>query len=282
MDKKLLVLTDGSEDSEAAVREAIKMAKSYRSQLYAMSVIEINPQFIKSAPILLQKIERDTREILEGIKDRTSKENVECETIIREGEEPYKLIIEEANNKQVGLIIMGRHGKTRLKRALMGRVTARVIGRSNINVLVIPINTKIGWKNILVATDGSKYSNNAIEESIKYAKSYKSLLKALSVVNVTDEFQALAPDTAEKLINKAKKILDGVKNKALQKGITIETFVREGEPYTEILNIAKQQNIDTIIMGSYGRTGLKRLLMGSVTERVIGYSHCPVLVVPVN
>jgi hypothetical protein len=279
MDKKILVVTDGSEYSEGAVREAIKIAKSRGSQLYAMSVIEINPQFIKAAPVLLQNIEKETRESLEWIKERAAKEKVACEIIIREGEEPYKLIIEEADKKQVGLIVMGRHGKTRLEKALMGSVTARVIGYSKKDVLVIPMNTQIGWKNILVATDGSKYSDAAVDEAINYARLYKGELKAISVVNVTDEFQALAPSTVDKLIDKAKERLDVVKDKAYKAGLKIETFVKEGEPYEMIVNLAKQLNVDIIVMGRHGRTGLTKIFMGSVTARVIGYTERPVLVV---
>ena len=67
---------------------------------------------------------------------------------------------------------------------------------------------------------------------------------------------------------------------AASRGIIAEDFVREAESADEvIIELARKANIDLIVMGSHGRTGLKRLLMGSVTERVISSAPCPVLVV---
>jgi nucleotide-binding universal stress UspA family protein len=132
---QILVATDGSEYSEGAVREAINVAKSCGSQL---CIIEINPEFLALAPAIIEEKERELKIHLEGIKDRAAKENVECETMIREGDEPYKLIIEEADKKQVELIVLGRRGRKGLMRLLMGSATARVIGHASHKVLVIP------------------------------------------------------------------------------------------------------------------------------------------------
>ena len=70
-----------------------------------------------------------------------------------------------------------------------------------------------------------------------------------------------------------------VKKQAEAEGVQAETFVGEAEAFEAITNLAKEQNADMIVIGSHGRTGLRRLLMGSVAEKVIGYAPCPVLVV---
>ena len=168
---------------------------------------------------------------------------------------------------------------TRLERALMGSVTAKVIGHFSGRTLVVPRDTTLGWKNILVATDGSGCSDVAVEEALNYAKSYEGALKIVRVVNVTEEFQAHAPHLVEKLVNEAQKSLEKIKEEARRIGVNAETFVKEGEPFTAIVDLAKQIKADIIVMGSHGRTGLKRLFMGSVTARVIGHTSCPVLVV---
>ncbi len=283
MDKRILVATDGSEYSEGAIREAINIAKTCGSQLYAMSVIEINPEFIALAPILMEQLEERMKEHLEGVRSRAVKENVDCEIIIRRGEEPYKLIIEEADKKQAGLIVIGRRGRTGLMRVLMGSVTAKVIGHFKGRILVVPRAASLEWKNILVATDGSKYSDAAIDEAINYAKSYGGTLKIVHVINVMAYFQeqtpALVPSLVEELTNQVKSNLDSIKNKAEQAGVNTETSIEEGTPYKVIVNLAKELNTDIIVMGSHGRTGIQRLLMGSVTERVIGHTGCAVLVV---
>jgi nucleotide-binding universal stress UspA family protein len=78
------------------------------------------------------------------------------------------------------MIIMGTHGKTEMKRLMMGSVTALVIGHAPCNVLVLPLNAKVECKNILVATDGSKYSDAASSEAIGVAKKCGSSLLVIS------------------------------------------------------------------------------------------------------
>jgi nucleotide-binding universal stress UspA family protein len=61
--------------------------------------------------------------------------------------------------------------------------------------------------------------------------------------------------------------------------IHVETFVKQGEPHQVITTLAAELNVTAIVMSTHGKTGIKRLLMGSVTQRTIGYADCPVLVV---
>ncbi|MGE5808350.1 MAG: universal stress protein, partial [Nitrospirota bacterium] len=81
------------------------------------------------------------------------------------------------------------------------------------------------------------------------------------------------------LVRKAKGFVADVKKQADAAGVRAETFVGEAEAYQAVNNLAREQKADMIVLGSHGRTGLRRLLMGSVTEKVIGYAPCPVLVV---
>ena len=157
-------------------------------------------------------------------------------------------------------------------------MTSKVIGHFKGRTLVVPRNTSIGWKNIIVATDGSKYSEAAVDEAINYAKSYGGSLKVISAVDINEEFMANAPYLVDKMVEKAKSGLEDVRNKAEQEGVDAETFVREGEPYRVIVDLAEKLNTDTIVMGSHGKSGLKRIFMGSVTSRVIGHTPCPVLI----
>ena len=126
--EKLLLSTDGSEFSEGAVREAVKLAKICSSKLFVLSVIETNPEFEVLAPQIVEKEEEQTRDRLEQIKSMAAKEGVECEIIARHTESPFQAIIEEAEKNQVDMIIMGRRGRTGIRRLLMGSVTAKVIG----------------------------------------------------------------------------------------------------------------------------------------------------------
>jgi nucleotide-binding universal stress UspA family protein len=165
------------------------------------------------------------------------------------------------------MIIVGRHGRTGLVRLMMGSVAAKVIGHAPCNVLVVSPAAHAEFKNVLVATDGSQYSEAAIREAIGIAKRCNGSLVALSVASADAERKA-AEDTVRYATELAAK--EGVK----AEGITII-----GKPYEAIVDAAKQKRADLIVVGSHGRRGLERLLMGSVTERVIGHTEAGVLVV---
>ena len=98
-------------------------------------------------------------------------------------------------------------------------------------------------------------------------------------MDVPTEFYAEAPQAVDDLVRKAKGFVADVKKQAEAAGVKAETFVGEAEADEAITNLAKEQNADMIVIGSHGRTGLRRLLMGSVAEKVIGFAPCPVLVV---
>ncbi|MEW6117330.1 MAG: universal stress protein [Nitrospirota bacterium] len=134
---KILLATDGSKFSEAATMEALEIAKGCSSTLYVLSVVEVNPEYQALAPQLVEKAEKEAKAYLESVKSRATQEGIVCETIIHQGEEPYKYIVDEAAKRQATVIIMGSHGRTGLKRLLMGSVTARVIGYAACKVLVV-------------------------------------------------------------------------------------------------------------------------------------------------
>nr|HID60123.1 universal stress protein [Desulfobacterales bacterium] len=94
----------------------------------------------------------------------------------------------------------------------------------------------------------------------------------------TNEFLAQAPEAFRALIRNAKQIVEQITKKAEVEGIKAQGLVREGEKYEVIANIANEENSDLIIIGSHGRTAFERILVGSVTEKVVGFAPCPVLV----
>jgi len=136
--ERMLVAVDGSKYSEMALTQAIHIAKTCRSSLFAISVISLYPETLARAPVLVETMERETREILERAKNQAAKENVPCETIVHEGGQPHEFIVKEAKEKKIDLIVMGTHGRTGLKKLLMGSVTERVIGHAPCAVLVVP------------------------------------------------------------------------------------------------------------------------------------------------
>ncbi len=279
--RRILVAVDGSDSSKNAFRQACRIAFMDKSWLTVITTIPPYEDLFQ-IPSIQEKVSRALREegekVLAGIRKIAKEEDAYIKTVLEEGT-PFQAIVDTAEEGNYDLIVMGRHGTKLIERALVGSVTARVIGNSQRDILVFPLSTTIGWGRIMVATDGSKYSRLATEKTIDIAKAHDSEVCAVSVVDVTEEFQAQAPEAVEKLVEKAKDYVEEVKQSAGAAGVKIEALVREGESYKVITDLSKKFKSEVIIMGSHGRTGVKRLLMGSVTEKVIGYAPCPVLVV---
>lgn len=279
--RKILVAVDGSDSSKNAFRQACRIAREDKSWLTVITAIPLyQDQFevLSTKEKVSKRLREEGEKILSEIKKSADEEDVHIKQMLAEGS-PFETIIDAADAENCDLIVIGRRGLRRIERALIGSVTARVIGYSHRDILVVPRNTTIGWKTIILPTDGSKYSDIATQKAIDFTKSYGGEIKAISAVDVTEEFMAQAPAIVESLVKKAKEIIEDVKKKANSEGIKAEGIVREGEAFKIIADFARDERADVIVMGSYGRTGIKRLLMGSVTEGVIGHSPCPVLVV---
>jgi nucleotide-binding universal stress UspA family protein len=278
--KKILVAVDNSESGRNALHQAFKLANEEKCWITVTSVVppyegEIELIGVKDIRAALRK---PCEEALAEIEKIAKTERMLVKTVCEEGE-VHERIVDLADAENCDVIVMGRRGLHNIERALIGSVTARVIGHTQRDVLVVPNGTVVGWKKIVLATDGSKHSAKAMERAISFAKSYGGELRVISVVDVPTEFYAEAPQAVENLVRKAQGYVADVKKQAEAAGVKSESFVGEAEAHEAITHLAKEQNADMIIIGSYGRTGLRRLLMGSVAEKVIGYAPCPVLVV---
>ncbi len=262
--ESILLCTDGSDASQGAVNGALALARTCGAKLFAIIVLEVNPEFEAQAPDLLLRVEK---EVLAPVKAEAAKLGVALETRTRRCLVASSAIIQEAEDIKPDLIIMGRHGRSGLARLMMGSVTARVIGHSSYNVLVVPRAATLAFDRLLIASDGSSYSDAAWREALDMTKALGNRLLAVVVARDEAEFP-MALELTNRLVSDA--------NKA---GVAVETVMLQGQPDDAIVQAAIKNQVDLIIMGSHGRTGLTRLLMGSVTERTIGQAPCPVLVV---
>ncbi len=134
---------------------------------------------------------------------------------------------------------------------------------------------------ILVAYDGSEIARRAVYWAIQLAKALDAKLYVLYVVNVPPEVRAFL--TAGTILNEAlksgMKILEQVKPELDKEGIRYELVVEIGDPGEKIVEFADKINADLIVMGHRGLSGIKKLLVGSVCDKVIKCSSKPVLVV---
>ncbi len=264
--ERVLLATDGSEFSEGAVKVALSLASGCASKLLAISIVEANEEFASEAPQLVEKAEAEAAESLESIRSRAAEAGVDCDTAVHTGDSTYQIIVAEAKKNGSELIIMGRRGRSGIMKVAMGSVTARVIGHAPCDVLVAPRDSALEFKKILIATDGSSHSETAASEGIKMAGKMGGSIIALSVA------------TSDAKAGEAASNVDQVAQLAEEAGIGCEKVTPTGKPYMEIVEAATLKNADLIVVGTHGRTGLAKLLMGSVAERVIGHATCAVLV----
>lgn len=149
------------------------------------------------------------------------------------------------------------------------------------------------FKHILLPTDGSKLSNKGVKETIKLARALRAKITAVHVVGnyhqymhdqedgfMIPEILALRNDFEDRAAARAKAILGPVKAAASKAGVKCDTVVATSDlPYEMIIKQAKKSKCDLIMMASHGRSGLKGILLGSETAKVLAHSKIPVLVV---
>lgn len=141
------------------------------------------------------------------------------------------------------------------------------------------------YDDILVPTDGSEGVQQAIEQAIGLASVTDATIHALYVVDTADRVPITEADrlTIETALEEAgERAVADVADRAGERGVNTETAVRHGVPHEEIVSYAEENGVDLIVMGTHGRSGMDRILLGSVTDNVIRRAEIPVLVKQVS
>jgi universal stress protein A len=138
-------------------------------------------------------------------------------------------------------------------------------------------------QHILVPTDFSEYADYALDYAIELAQKLQAHLTFLHVIYpmplTMEDFDASGfTPYLEEIETDAQQRLQILLNRVRQEGLQGETAIVQGVPFQAIVDMAESQDIDLIVMGTHGRTGLTHVLMGSVAERVVRMAPCPVLV----
>ncbi|HHD64304.1 MAG TPA: universal stress protein [Desulfobulbaceae bacterium] len=266
----ILFATDGSSYTEGAAQEAISFSHACNAKLIILYAIPVGSEIASTVHAQSMEKMAAIQPYFDNMKKIAADHDIACETIALQSYQPEKTIVEKAQKYKADIIVMGRHGKRGLLKLLVGSMTAKVIGQGFPKVLVVPQDFVISGHTILLATDGSKFSQLATHETISLAENCQSLKKLL-VLSVAQKNAGL--ENAKKNIEDAKNLIN--KSKV---DITCDYLAEVGSPAETIVQQAQKHSADIIIMGGYGRE-MSKLLMGHVTERVIGKAHGAVLVI---
>ena len=143
------------------------------------------------------------------------------------------------------------------------------------------------FTNILVATDDSESARKAVDSAVKIAKLNNAKLYAVNVISpgeiAVTQHDPRDPEwkkqMKENLEAQGREATAYAKNAGKTANVTVEPVILEGNPADEIVNFADKNDVDLVVIGTLGKTGIKRFMLGSVTEKVVRYSKKPVLVI---
>lgn len=143
-------------------------------------------------------------------------------------------------------------------------------------------------KQILIATDGSETSMRAADMALSIGKRAGARVSAVYVIDVHRLAQlpgyATMPGIKDRLmelmIKEGEEALGEIGDMARDAGVAYEGFTRQGDPGEELLKLCLEKGFDLIVLGSIGKSGIQKLLLGSVAERVVRHANIPVLVIP--
>ncbi len=137
-------------------------------------------------------------------------------------------------------------------------------------------------KRILVAHDGSKLSDKALKKAVEIASRFGSSLTVLTVIPelyLTELSDMDRQRIMSALTDETNIAMEKIRSSLASKSVESKTITRQGLPAEKILETAKKMKVDLIVVGSHGRHGAKKFLLGSISSKIVEYANCPVLVV---
>jgi nucleotide-binding universal stress UspA family protein len=137
------------------------------------------------------------------------------------------------------------------------------------------------YREILVPTDGSEAAEAVVDHAVDIAATYGARLHALYVVDTSlhSSLEVGIERVVEALRAEGREAVERVADQARMTGVDVETHVVTGRPQRTILEVAADVDADLIVIGTHGRQGIRRYLLGSVTERIVRTADVPVLTV---
>lgn len=283
----ILVPYDGSPHSEDALKLA---ATSFADDsILLLHVIEPFANHTEAGGYTTQRYNQEVNNAEMMLEDAASllSDELSVETDVRYGRPAHK-IVDVASEANVDQIVLGSHGREGAKRLLLGSVAEAVVRRAPVPVTVIRQSTGADSgtpEELLVPFDGSDQAKHALSYAFEqYPDAEITVIYAVyPPPDVRDSEPETLPeeleDWAQHLDDHTKGILELAKKYANDRGRTVKTDTVTGDPSRGIVEYAEEHDPDHIVMGSHGRDGLKRLLLGSVAETVVRRAPTSVTVV---
>ena len=280
---RILFATDGSDCAERARRYATHLADRFEAALHVVHVEERPADLadvvdVQEADILadLHSIERGTSVVAEP---RVQERRV-VHPSAAEG------LLAYATEHDIRLLVLGTHGRRGLRRLLLGSVAEEVVRRADAPVLTVGPGADVhamSGGTLLVPVDFSSAQDTLLAHACEWALAYDMdvvLAHAVEVEGVPDVYGLRSdPPAPDALADRARTALREPADALRDRGLDVRVEVRAGPAAAEVLDAADALGADLLAIATHGRSGLDRVLMGSVAERVLRQAPCPVLTV---
>lgn len=286
----ILIPTDGSDGALAGANCGVALASRTGADVSVLAVVEDPDWLQRFDGDVVSALEEDATDAVEDVAQaaREYDDSLEITTVVKRGT-PFQTIREYAARHEIDVVAMGTTGRTGIEKVLLGSVTENVLRTARTPVLTVPPSADISavddvsFDQLLLPTDGSDGAAIATKWGVALANTLESTLHALSAVDGGPIAQVTSSEDAlEALEQRSEAAIDTVRDRADATGVTVAGSVRTESPTDAILEHTSDQDIDLIVMGTHGQTGIGQWFLGSVTENVVRQAEVPVFCVPVS
>jgi nucleotide-binding universal stress UspA family protein len=290
--KRILCATDFSDFSNHAIPYGIALAREFKAKLYVSHVIDLSSAAIYGEAVFALE-EQQSRMTTYAHKEMTrlmGQESLEWEPLITVGN-PANEIARLAADKQIDLAIAASHGRSGLKRLILGSVTERLmrtlpcplwVVRSPERGFVTPATQAVQLKKILVGCDFSPDSSLAFEYGLSLAQEFQADLHLAHVVEPPLYDDLIKPSESREVFRQRlrKTVQEKLASMIPEEARTWcnpVTALLAGLPHEELIKYAVVNDMDLVVLGVRGHSLVETLLVGSTTGRVMRGAPCPVL-----
>ena len=281
---RVLFPTDGSDCAEHARRHASYLADRFEASLH---VIHVEEGDVKLSDV----IDIQEADVLADLHAPQNEEVRVAEPRLQEHRVVHRSaaggILSYAAEHDTNLIVLGTHGRTGVRRLVLGSVAEEVVRRAPMPVMTVGRGAtapdKMEAGHLLVPVDFSEQQPRLLAHARELALAYDMTLTLLHVVereSLPEVYEAYADPVAPGVLaERVEASLDERAETLRERGVDVRVAVRDGHPATETLDAADELDADLLAIATHGRSGMERMLMGSVAEKVIRRAPCPVFTV---
>lgn len=285
---KILCAVDFSPGSHQAMRAAIRIANEADAELVLVHIWNIpelpfTRQYVFSPEVMQELQEGSQGALATAVSEATALGARRLTSRLLNGMPRQEIVKLVEHDPAFDLVVVGTHGRTGLARVLLGSIAEGIVRHAPCSVLVVrPDSEAKPFTRVLCPIDFSDSSWYAVELAARFLPSRSGEIALLYVIDPPDAYigKRRESEFALELDRYCTEHLDRWADQlAAKTPASVIKLSQVGRPGAEILEILDQRPaFDLVVMGSHGRTGLERVLLGSVAEKVVRHAKCPVLV----